>query len=453
MNRISIKTKVTLWYTTLMVVLVSLMMMFIFFISKGLEETSTKNVLVGVVEDRLNKIDYEDGELKIDNDFDSFYFQVYLSVYSKDMQKVYGELPENIKSPQGFTNNTVRTVNNGSSKWYVYDSRVSFEEYGDVWIRGITAISDSESALITMLSIAGVTLPFLVVVVALGGYFITGQAFKPVRQINEAAERIGGGRDLSQRIQIGEGKDEIYTVAKTFNDMIGRLEQSFESEKQFTLDVSHELRTPVSAIVSQSEYALENAKTIDEAKDALSVVLAQARKISGLISHLLMLSRIDMGHKMLTLELLNLSELTEMVAEEQYEAANEKDIEIQTDITSGLHVQADETMMLRMLINLVSNAVKYSKPGGHIVIGLVKDGNNIIGSVADDGIGIAEEHLPRIWERFYQVNPSRTSTRAGGVGLGLSMVKWIVEAHNGSISVSSKLGKGSVFTFVLPIAD
>ncbi len=453
MNRISIKTKVTLWYTTLMVVLVSLMMMFIFFISKGLEETSTKNVLVGVVEDRLNKIDYEDGELKIDNDFDSFYLQVYLSVYSKDMQKVYGELPENIKSPQGFANNTIRTVNNGSSKWYVYDSRVSFEGYGDVWIRGITAISDSESALITMLSIAGVTLPFLVVVVALGGYFITGQAFKPVRQINEAAERIGGGRDLSQRIHIGEGKDEIYTVAKTFNDMIGRLEQSFESEKQFTLDVSHELRTPVSTIVSQSEYALENAKTIDEAKDALSVVLAQARKISGLISHLLMLSRIDMGHKMLTLELLNLSELTEMVAEEQYEAANEKNIEIRTNITSGLHVQADETMLLRMLINLVSNAVKYGKPGGHIVIGLVKDGNNIIGSVADDGIGIAEEQLPRIWERFYQVNPSRTSTRAGGVGLGLSMVKWIVEAHNGSISVSSKLGEGSIFTFILPIAD
>lgn len=452
MNRISIKTKVTLWYTTLMVVLVSLMMMFIFFTSKGLEETSTKNVLAGVVEDRINKIECEDGELKLDNDFDSFYLQVYLSVYNKDMRKVYGELPENLKSPLSFTNNAVQTVNDGNSKWYVYDSRVSFEGYGDVWIRGITAISDSESALITMLSIAGVTLPFLVIIVALGGYFITGQAFKPVRQINEAAERIGGGRDLSQRIQIAEGRDEIYTVAKTFNDMIGRLEQSFESEKQFTLDVSHELRTPVAAIVSQSEYALENAKTIDEAKDTLSVVLAQARKISGLISHLLMFSRIDMGHKMLTLELLNMSELTEMVAEEQCEAANEKKIEIHTNIASGLYVQADETMLLRMLINLVSNAVKYGKPGGHIVIRIEKDGNNIIGSVADDGIGISEENLPRIWERFYQVNPSRTSTKAGGVGLGLSMVKWIVEAHNGSISVSSKLGEGSTFTFILPIA-
>lgn len=453
MNRTSIKTKVTLWYTTLIVVIVALMMLFIFFISKGLEETSTKNVLVGVIEDRLDKIYYKNGELKIDNDFDSFYLQVYLSVYNKDMQKVYGELPENLKSPRGFTDNTMSTINNGNSKWYVYDRCISFEEYGDVWIRGITAISDSESALITMLSIAGVMLPFQVVVVSLGGYFITRQAFKPVRQINEAAERIGGGRDLSQRIQVGEGKDEIYTLVKTFNDMIGRLEQSFESEKQFTLDVSHELRTPVSAIVSQSEYALENAKTMEEAKDALSVVLAQARKISGLISHLLMFSRIDMGHKMLTLELLNLSELTEMVAEEQYEAANEKGIEIQTNITSGLYVQADETMILRMLINLVSNAVTYGKPGGHILIGLEKDGNKIVGSIADDGIGIAEEHLNRIWERFYQINPSRTSAKSGGVGLGLSMVKWIVEAHSGSISVNSKPGEGSTFTFMLSLAD
>lgn len=202
MNRTSIKTKVTLWYTTLIVVIVALMMLFIFFISKGLEETSTKNVLVGVIEDRLDKIYYKNGELKIDNDFDSFYLQVYLSVYNKDMQKVYGELPENLKSPRGFTDNTVSTINNGNSKWYVYDRCISFEEYGDVWIRGITAISDSESALITMLSIAGVMLPFQVVVVSLGGYFITRQAFKPVRQINEAAERIGGGRDLSQRIQV-----------------------------------------------------------------------------------------------------------------------------------------------------------------------------------------------------------------------------------------------------------
>ncbi len=452
MNRLSIKMKVTLWYTALMVALVALMLVFLFFMSRSLEEASAHNILIEVVEDSRNKISYRNGALAVDNSFDSFYLQVYLSVYSKDGQEIYGELPETFENPRDFVADAVRRVDTGNSKWYVYDSRIPFQKYGDVWIRGITAISDSESALITMVSIAGIVLPFLIIVAALGGYLITRQAFKPIRQISEAAEHIGEGRDLSQRIRIGNGEDEIYTLAKTFNDMFDRLERSFESEKQFTSDVSHELRTPVSAIVSQSEYALEHAQTVDEAKDALSVILTQARKISGLISQLLMLSRIDMGHRTLTLELLNLSELAEMVAEEQREAAIEKGIEIQTSIAPALYVQADETMMLRMLINLVSNAVTYGKSGGHITIKLTGRGTQIVGTIIDDGIGIAKEHLSRIWERFYQVSPSRTATKESGVGLGLSMVKWIVEAHGGSISVKSILGGGSTFTFMLPLA-
>lgn len=452
MNKVSIKMKVTLWYTTLMIILVALMLTFIFFVSKRREETTAHNVLIKVVEDSLNKIEYRGGKILLPDNFDFFYRQVYLSVYDKKLQRLYGEIPEHLEPPRDFVDHSVRTVNTGNLIGYVYDYRISFEGDDDVWIRGMTAISDSYSALITMLYIAGITLPFLVVIVALGGYLITKQAFKPVRQISEAAEHIGGGRDLSQRIQIGEGQDEIYTLAKTFNDMFGRLERSFESEKQFTLDVSHELRTPVSAIVSQSEYALENTQTLEEAKDALSVVLVQARKMSGLISHLLMLSRIDMGHKMLTLERLNLSELTEMVVDEQNETANEKNITIRAKIESDLYVQADETMMFRMLINLVSNAITYGKAGGTIEIELIKTENSIAGSVKDDGIGIAEEDLHRIWERFYQVDPSRNATKSGGgMGLGLSMVKWIVEAHEGSVSVCSRLGEGSVFTFMLPL--
>lgn len=451
MNKISIKMKVTLWYTILTIILVTLMLSFIFFISKGREEAAAHNVLIEVVQENIDKIEYRDGSLALQDNFDSFYLQVYLSVYDKNKQKVYGELPENMEPPVEFADGVVRTVNTDKFKGYVYDSQVSLEGHENIWIRGITAISDSESALITMLYIAGITLPFLIVAVALGGYLITKQAFKPVRQISEAAEHIGGGRDLSQRIHIGEGKDEIYALAKTFNDMFGRLERSFESEKQFTLDASHELRTPVSAIVSQSEYALENTQTLDEAKAALSVVLVQARKMSGLISHLLMLSRIDMGHKILTLERLNLSELTEMVVEEQNETANEKNITIRANIEPDLYIEADETMMFRMLINLVSNAITYGKAGGQIKIELTQNEDSILGTVSDDGIGIAEEYLHRIWERFYQVNPSRTASKSGGVGLGLSMVKWIVEAHQGSVSVYSKQGEGSVFTFILPL--
>lgn len=453
MNRLSIKKKITLWYAALMVILVILMLVFIICISKGLVETSARSNLIDVVDDGLDGIYHDNGKLKIDSNIDFLSRGVYLSVYDKDKTQVYGYVPKEFTNPPDFASGAVRTVGSGNSKWYVYDSLISFKKYGDVWVRGVTALTDSESEMNTMLSIAGITLPFLFIVATLGGYLITKQAFKPVRQINEAAERIGGGGDLSQRISIGQGNDEIHTLVNTINDMFGRLEQSFQSEKQFTSDASHELRTPVSVIISQVEYSLKNARTLDEAKGTLSVILAHAQKMSGLISQLLTLSRLEKGHKVLTLELINLSDLTGMIAEELRETAKNKNIEIQTNIEPGLYMQADETMMVRMLINLVSNAITYGKPDGHIYIELTKSGKNAVGSVTDDGIGIAREHLTRIWERFYQVDPSRTANREGSAGLGLSMVKWIVEAHYGKINVKSKPGEGSTFTFTLPLAD
>lgn len=453
MNGLSIKVRVTLWYAALMVVLVALTLALIFGVSESVAETSARNGLIRAVEDSLDEVEYDDGKLDVDDDLDFFSHGVYLSVYDANLRQVYGRMPKQFVNPPAFAAGIVRTVDSGGDRWYVYDGRVSDKNYGDVWVRGVAALSDSENRMHTMLSIAGIALPFLVVVAALGGYLITRRAFLPVREISEAAEQIGEGRDLSRRIRIGRGKDEISALANTFNDMFGRLERAFERERQFTSDASHELRTPVSVILSQGEYALESANTLEEARGALSIILAQAQKMSGLIAQLLTLSRIDRGHGRLSLELLNLSELAEMVADDRREAAADKSIEIRTNIAPGLRVHADETLMLRMLINLVSNAITYGKPGGHVTIGLAANGKEIVGSVADDGIGIPEEHLPRIWERFYQVDPSRTAGREGGVGLGLSMVKWIVEAHGGRIAVSSGLGEGTEFTFVFPMAD
>jgi signal transduction histidine kinase len=452
MNGLSVKLKVTLWYTALMVLLAALALAFIFYVGQSLAAASARSDLVRAVEDSLDEIEYDDGKLEVDDDLDFFSHGIYLSVYDRDMRQVFGRVPKELANPPGLVQGAVRTAGGGGTRWYVYDSRVSVKKYGDVWVRGVAELSDTEKSMNALLSVAGIALPFLAAVAALGGYLITRRAFRPVRQIIDAAERIGEGRDLSERIRIGAGKDEIHTLANTFNDMFGRLERSFESEKQFTSDASHELRTPVSVIVSQSEYALENAGTLEEAKGALSVILAHARKMSGLISQLLTLSRADRGHEKLNLETLNLSELAEMAAEEQREAAKGKGIEIRTNIAPGLRVRADETMMLRMLVNLVTNAVTYGRPGGHVAIELARNGGEIVGSVSDDGIGIAAEHLARIWERFYQVDPSRAAGR-GGVGLGLSMVKWIAEAHGGRVSAASKPGEGSTFTFVLPMAD
>ncbi len=453
MKGLSIQARVTLWYTALMAALVALTLAALFSIGQGVAQASARTALMQAVQQSFDEIEYDSGQLDIDDDLDFFSHGIYLSVYDKEQKLIYGRVPKEMASPPALAAGAVRTASAGSSRWYVYDSRTAVKKYGDIWVRGVTALSDSENAMHTLLTVAAYALPLVLLVAALGGYLIARQAFAPVRRIREAAERIGEGRDLSQRIHIGPGSDEIHTLANTFNDMFARLQRSFENEKQFTSDASHELRTPVAVIVAQGEYALEEARTPEEARSALSVILAQARTMSALISQLLTLSRADKGSEKLTLERLNLSELAEIVAEEQREAARAKGIEIHTGIAPGLYVRADETMMMRMLMNLTANAITYGKPGGHIAIELAQSGGRIVGSVADDGIGIAPDHLPRIWERFYQADPARAAGREGGVGLGLSMVKWIVEAHGGRITASSTPGEGSTFTFELPLAD
>ena len=184
-----------------------------------------------------------------------------------------------------------------------------------------------------------------------------------------------------------------------------------------------------------------------ELKERLQVILSQSQKMSGMISQLLMLARADQGRIKLQKEKINLSELLEIIAEEEQERAIKRQIQVHTDCQPEICMMGDETMLMRCFINLIENAIVYGKDGGNIWIGLTKEEDGISGYVRDDGIGISKENLPRIWERFYQVDTSRSSSAEGNSGLGLPMVKWIVEAHGGEITVESCLDKGTIFSF------
>ena len=299
----------------------------------------------------------------------------------------------------------------------------------------------------TLLRLALVVLPFFVLLAAVGGHVLARRAFRPVRRITQTAREISEGNDLSRRIALGEGRDEVYTLAAEFDRMFARLEEAFETEKQFTSDASHELRTPTAVIISQCEYALAHAETLDEAKAALASVLGETEKMAGLLSPLLMLARADKSHKKLNLETVDLSGLAAAVAEQQQENAGARGIAIQTEIEPGLVLQGDETMLMRMLMNLIENGIKYGRENGWLKVALKRQGTCICGSVQDNGPGIAPEHLGQVWKRFWQAAPARGGS---GAGLGLSMVKWIAEAHGGTVDVHSELGKGTEFTFSLP---
>ncbi|MCB6993499.1 HAMP domain-containing protein [bacterium 210820-DFI.6.37] len=454
MKRFSIKVRVTIWYAFFLTLLVCLIFASLIYTSNRLVQGDIQGDLQAVVEDSLVDISIENGRLEIDDDMVNYRDGIYVLVYQENNFIVTGALPSGINSEIPFISDTVRKIRDSGKEFYVYDHLISEEDFPDVWVRGLTSadLTASDPAIVFMMRMFFILLPALILLAAIGGYSITKRAFLPVSQITETAGHIEAGTDLSQRIGLEYktgSKDEIYRLSATFDRMLDRLERSFEAERQFSNDASHELRTPLSVIMAQCEYALKKTSTEDEARTSLEVILGQSKKMSALISQLLTLARADQGTFRLELEELNVSEVTRMVALEQEAFAAERGIELQQDIEPDLYAKVDESLFMRLWINLISNSVKYGKDGGFVRVVLKAGDGLLTGQVIDDGIGIPGDALLKIWDRFYQVNPSRSD--GNSAGLGLSMVKWIVTAHHGQITADSAVGQGTRFTFTLPL--
>ena len=380
---------------------------------------------------------------------------VFLLVYDENETLLQGAFPITLNADDFTfkTENTLYTIaeKNDGTAWIVYERAIQTPSGAIYKIRGITQKVDASESLRSVAGIAAWAIPLFLCLAVAGGSIITKRAFDPIKKISDTAEKIAKDNDLSRRIDLGEGRDEIHALANTFDSMFERLEEAFENEKQFTSDASHELRTPISVIMSQCEYSIENAQTLDEAKSGLKNVLEKTERMSSLVNQLLMLARADKGHQKINPEELDVSELMAIIAEEKQSMAKKKGITISVNFEENVVINADETLIMRMLINLVDNAIIYGKKGGKVEMGVSKaEENKVVGYVSDDGIGISESDLPHIFERFYRADKSRTSLDVRGTGLGLSMVKWIVNAHGGEITVESKQGEGTKFIFTLP---
>lgn len=447
MKRLSITLRVTLLYTLFMVLLAGLSLGFLFHAGAQTARQTKLNRMQSMVEDSRREIKYKNGELEIDRDLEAFDDGVYLSVYDTAGMPLYGFVPRDFDNSAVFDDGTLRTVESGGRSWYLYDVQIQVEDYGPLWVRSVTAADAVDSTLGALQHEALLVLPVFVVLAAVCGYFLTRRAFAPVRRITQTAREIGEGGDLSRRIGLAGGRDEIYTLAGEFDAMFARLQQAFDREKQFTDDASHELRTPTAVILSQSEYALEHTRPQGETRAALESIHTQAARMAALLSQLLMLARADKGRQPLQQEPVDLSELAEMVAETEAEQAAARQITVETDLEPGITVLGDETLLMRLLINLTENAIHYGRPGGWVRLTLHRHGENAVGTVADNGIGIAPENLDKIWLRFWQADPAHSG---GGAGLGLAMVRWIAEAHGGSVTAESTPGAGSTFTFTIP---
>lgn len=451
MKNLSVKFKITLWYTVFMTLLIIAVIWLLFSVGSSRVLSDVKFRLQNTVLESYSEIEYEDGILEIGDDFISLSEGTYLSAYDENGNLIYGNNPLSYEDSSLLVMDEIQQLKSDSSgnSWYVYDYCRSIEGYGNLWVRGVVSQTQTDAALRTLIQLSLIILPFFVLLIAGGGYSIIRRTLAPLAGMTETAYHISEGTDLSERIRLGPGEDEVHRLAHTFDRMMDKLQASFENEKQFTSDVSHELRTPVTVILSECEYADRSDLSLEEARSSLGVIQLQARKMSNLIAQLLTLARADSGRQKLHLELLNFSELAEIIAEEQKSLAAAEGITLDTHIQPDIYFRADETMMMRLLINLISNSITYGRKDGHTMLALSSDNTAITVSVSDDGIGIHPGQLDKIWKRFYQADPARGSNK-NGAGLGLPMVKWIAEAHGGTITVTSTPGEGSCFTIHFP---
>ena len=333
-------------------------------------------------------------------------------------------------------------------EFYLIDRKITIGKDTEYWIRGAASISEKMFTINFITSYNALFIMIFTVLTGIGGYIIVRNALIPVDKIRATAQDIIENSDFSERIMIGDGSDEIHTLANTFNDMLATVEQSFEKEKQFTSDASHELRTPIAVILSQCEYVEECVEDIGEAKEAVSSIKHQTEKMSKLVSELLWIARADNNKIKLHIEEENVSEILSFVCEEQIELHGEN-IKLTTNIAQNVMANIDSSLMVRLFINTITNAYQYNKENGEIFVTLSETDDHLTFLVKDTGIGIPKESLSKIWDRFYQVDSSRISDGNGNSGLGLSMVKWIADAHHATIDIQSEIDKGT--TFVLTI--
>lgn len=289
----------------------------------------------------------------------------------------------------------------------------------------------------------------LILAIAVGAT-LSKAALSPIDHITKAARQIRA-EGLSRRLHLDGPDDEVTRLADAFDEMLDRLEAAFQRERQFTADVSHELRTPLTVIKGTAEVALRGNDP-QEYAEALTTVNDEVDRMSNIIDALLTLARADAGQLLLETQTVNMKELVEDACSTFTPLAAKEGISLNAESGESVEVPGDRERLRQLLRNLVVNAIKYTPQGGKITISLDKDGNWAKIVVTDTGMGIPQNNLAHIFERFYRVDQAR-SRAEGGAGLGLSIVKWIVDAHGGKIDAKSEFGKGSTFTVWLPSAE
>ncbi|HWB82964.1 MAG TPA: heavy metal sensor histidine kinase [Bryobacteraceae bacterium] len=290
-------------------------------------------------------------------------------------------------------------------------------------------------------------LPLVLALAGIGGFWLTRRALMPLNYMAAQARTITSS-NLHDRLNIGDAAEELNVLAVSFNELLSRLDQSFETMRRFVADASHELRTPLSIIRGEADVALSRDRSPAEYQEALALIQDETRRLTRLVDDLLNLARADAGHVRLQVQDFYLNDLLSDCCRSVQALALARTITLECSCSEDVTFRGDEELVRRMVINLLDNAIRYTPAGGRVSASLETQRSELRLRISDTGLGIAPEAATHVFERFYRVDKAR-SRQEGGFGLGLAIVKWVAESHHGAVEVTSQPGAGSTFTVVL----
>jgi heavy metal sensor kinase len=464
----SIRTRLTFWYTTLLFVSLlvfgaifsySLLKIFIYRID---------NQITSVADMMVHTVIRPSGQIFIPRDFDIMlerYFGVRTAGSYIQVLEPHGGVIAKSSNLEGFSMtvppSTYRAAIEGATTYEVvktvgkYPLRVVTKPIVlDGKFIAIVQVGSSFEGMDEIFHLlAYILLPGIlacVVVAGAVGWFLARKALRPVAEITGIARKITA-ENLDERIRADVPQDEIGRLAATMNEMIERLEKSFQQIRQFTGDASHELKTPLTILKGEIEMALRSKDDIQYMKEVLSSSLEEIDRMSYIVKSLLDLAKMDVEKGTLAKEPVRLDKVLADRHEHFKRLAFDSAVQLDILENKPVTVLGDQVRLSQLIYNLIDNAIKYTPRGGKVELRLGQDGQTAVFRVKDTGVGISAEDLPYIFDRFYRVDKARTR-EVGGAGLGLSICKEIAEAHGGTLTALSEAGKGSTFTASLPAA-
>jgi heavy metal sensor kinase len=312
----------------------------------------------------------------------------------------------------------------------------------------LAPLSELTGQLARMRRIFFIALPAALLLAAAGGSLLAKKSLEPVVRISDQTQRIGAS-NLDQRLTIPNPGDELGRLGAVINALLSRLEASFKVMREFMADASHELRTPIAVIHAEADVTLSRERSLEDYRNSLQVIRNQSGRLKRIVSDMLILARADAGQQPLHREEIYLDDLVDECCRAAQSLAAPAGVQLSLDTDRDIGFQGDEELLRRMTVNLLDNAIHYTRPGGSVAVELKAVNSHVRLTVSDTGVGIPTACQARVFDRFYRVDNG--SRKDGGVGLGLAIVKLAAEAHRGSVALESEPGQGSTFTVDLPL--